>query len=497
MATTVPAARRRAPIDAQWALLGVVCLSQLMVIVDISVVNVALPSIRRDLGFNQAGLQWVINAYTLMFAGFLLLGGRAADLFGHRRLLTIGLVMFTAASLVGGLSQTQSMLVMARGAQGLGAAVLSPATLAVLTTNFVDGRERSRAMGVWGAVSVAGGGMGAVLGGLLVDQLSWRWILFINVPVGVVALIGSRIFIPATQADDGERPPLDLIGGVLVTSGLVAVTYGLVRTSSLGWSSSVVHAWMGGGFLLLGLFVANEMRWARAPLMTFRLLRSRAIAGSNVVGFGINASTFAMWFFITLYLQGIRGYSALRAGLAFQPMTMAVIIGTYIGSRAVMRLGVRALVLGPCLMCAIGLLWLSRIGPHSQYWQEICLPGICVAMGIGLSSTPIILAATSDISVQEAGLASGLVNTTRQIGASVGLAVLATLASSRAKSVLGSLKAPTSDVTTRALTSGYSVSLRVAAGIAIAGTIAALVIPRRAPGPTIVTQLDPIAEPGL
>src|SRR5438105_3755371 len=266
MLGTEPTTRRRAPIDVRWLVLGVVCLSQLIVIVDISVVNVALPSIRRDLGFSPTGLQWVVNAYTLMFAGFLLLGGRAADLFGHRRMLAIGLGLFTAASLAGGVAQDQSMLVFARGAQGFGAAILSPATLAVLTTTFAEGRDRSRAMGVWGAVSVAGGGCGAVLGGLLVDQLSWRWILFINVPVGVVALLGVRLFVPRVEPAPGERPRLDLIGGLLVTSGLVSLTYGLVRTNSLGWSSTEVLAWLAVAVVLLGLFVANELVWAAAPL---------------------------------------------------------------------------------------------------------------------------------------------------------------------------------------------------------------------------------------
>ena len=484
-----------AGLDARWALLAVVCLSQLIVIVDISVVNVALPSIRRDLGFTQAGLQWVVNAYTLMFAGCLLLGGRAADLFGHRRLLSLGLAMFTGASLVGGFAQNQSMLVICRGVQGLSGAILSPATLAVLTTAFAEGRDRSRAMGVWGAASVAGGGTGAVIGGLLTDQLSWRWVLFINVPVGLVALVGSRLFVPASRPDPSDRPPLDLVGGILVTSGLIALTYGLVRTNARGWTSPEVLIWMAAAVLLLGAFVANETVWADAPLMSFRLLRSRAIAGANLVGFGINASTFAMWFFLTLYLQGVRGYSALRAGLSFQPMTLAVIIGTFVGSRAVIRLGVRALALGPCLLSAAGLMWLSTLGPHSHYWPDVCLPGVLVGIGIGLSSTPIILAATSHVAPDEAGLASGLVNTTRQVGSSVGLAVLATVASSRTKSLLGSAVRPAAGLAARAATSGYALSLEVAAGLAVATVAAALVIPGRAARPPVAARAAPTTSP--
>src|SRR5579862_2334445 len=320
------------------ATLLLACLAQFMVILDVSVVNVALPAIRHGLHFTEVDLQWVVNAYTVTFAGFLLLGGRAADLIGRRKVFVAGLVLFALASLVGGLADSQGTLIAARAVQGLGGAVIAPASLSILTTTFVEGAERNRAVGIWGAMGGAGGAAGVLLGGVLTDLLGWRWILFINVPIGLLAAIAAERFIAEGRNASAGRD-FDLQGALAATVGLSLLVLGIVRTDQTGWSSAQTLGLIAGGIALLAVFVLIEGRFARAPLMPLRIYASRTLSAANAVVLLVGGATFGMWFFVSLYLQQVLGYSPIRAGLAFLPMTLCIVVGSTVASRAVIRIG--------------------------------------------------------------------------------------------------------------------------------------------------------------
>ena len=379
-----------------WLVLSIVCLGQFMVVLDISIVNVALPSIQRDLRFSSSELQWVVNAYTLTFAGFLLLGGRAADIFGRRRLFLVGLAVFTTASLLGGLAQNQTWLVAARALQGLGAAILAPATLTILTANFAEGPARARALGVWSAVASAGASAGALLGGVLTDLLNWRWILFVNVPVGVVALIAARRCLPESRADMIHRH-LDVAGAVTVTGGLVALVYAIVRTERYTWGSPQVLLPLTLAVVLLAAFVMIQQRFSRSPLMPLRIFRSRSVTGGNAVMFLMFCAMFGSWYFETLYMQRVLGFTPLQAGLAFLPQTLLIAVGAQVTARLVTRLGPRLLILVGTLVGASGLLWLSRITPTSTFVPDLLYPFILIGLGMGLTVTPVTVAGTAGV----------------------------------------------------------------------------------------------------
>jgi len=466
-------AERDAPARTpDWLVLTLACVAQFMVVLDISIVNVALPSIKHSLGFSQAELQWVLNAYTLTFAGFLLLGGRTADLFGRRRIFLLGLGVFTVSSLFGGLAQDQAMLIAARAAQGLGGAILSPATLTILTTTFREPQARARAMGMWSAVAGAGGAAGALLGGILTQELSWRWILFINVPIGIVAFVVARAFLEESRAGE-QRQPLDLLGAVLVTSGLTALVFGVVRTTSVGWGSWQTVVALGASALLLGWFVLHEGLVAKSPLVRLSMFKRRSVWTANLVMFLLVGALFAMWFFVSLYLQLVHGYSPLRTGFAFVPQTVAIVVGAQTSSRLVLRTGPRPILVVGAISSALGLFLFSFLGVHTGYWSGFFAPSVLITLGLGLSFTPLAYAATAGIPRSEAGLASGLVNTSRQIGGAVGLAVLATIATTRTHDVarLGNGLA--------ALTDGYTLAFRIGSAIALAAAVAALFVPSK------------------
>ncbi len=476
-----------------WAMLALVCLGQFMVVLDVSIVNVALPSIQRDLGFSPSGLQWVVNAYTLTFAGFLLLGGRAADLFGRRRMFLLGLGLFTLASLAGGLAQNETMLVTARALQGLGGAVLAPATLTILTTSFAEGRERARALGVWSAVAAGGGAAGALIGGILTDLVSWRWILFVNVPIGIGVILAARAVLAESRADLGHRS-LDAAGAVTVTGGLVALVYAIVRTETYGWAAWQTVASLAVAAILLGVFLAIETRVARAPLVPLRIFRSRAVTGANLFILLLFGAAFASWYFQTLFMQNILGYTPLQAGLAFVPQTLLIAVGAQISARLVTRVGARVLLLIGPVVSAAGLLWLSGITPSSQFVAGLLGPGILSALGFGLSVPPVTMAGTSGIPRQDAGLASGLINTNRQVGASIGLAALATVAADRASSLLASNSASVA----AAITSGYARGFVVATLIALAAAaVAWLVLPSTQRSRATDSQAPVVSEEAL
>jgi EmrB/QacA subfamily drug resistance transporter len=458
-------------------ILALACLGQFMVVLDVSIVNVALPAIRRDLDFSATGLQWVVNAYTLTFAGFLLLGGRMADLYGRRRIFLVGLAMFTAASLVCGLAPGPETLIGARAIQGLGAAVLSPATLTILTATFTESRERSRALGLWSASLASGGATGALFGGLLVEYLSWRWIFFINLPIGVFGLLAARAALAESRGARASRS-LDVGGALTITGALTALVYGVVRTDSHGWSSPETVAALAVSALLLAAFLWLESRVADAPLVPLGLLRSRGLAGANVAMLCVGGSMFAMWYFVSLYLQGVLGHGPLRAGVEFLPAAFAVIVGAQASGRLIGRLGPRLLLAGAALICAAGLLWLSRLAATGSYVTDVLGPLTLVALGLGLSFPPGTYAATAGVPARDGGLASGLVNTTRQVGGAVGLAALATIAVDRTNAVLASGR-PSAGLANQALTAGYARAFEVAAVIALGAFGAAFIIPAR------------------
>jgi EmrB/QacA subfamily drug resistance transporter len=448
-------------------ILALTCLAQFMVILDISVVNVALPSIRADLGFSAVDLQWVVNAYTLTFAGFLLLGGRAADLLGRQQVFVAGLALFAAASLVGGLSSSQGTLIVARAVQGLGGAVVAPATLAIITTTFAEGHERNRALAYWGAMGAVGGSTGVLLGGVLTQLLGWQWILFINIPVGVVGALGAMRFIPASRRTAAGERQFDVAGALSVTAGLVLVTFAIVRTDVNGWGSAATLLVAGAGLALLLLFVGIERR-ARRPLVPLRIFSSRTLTAANLVVFLLGSSVFAMWYFVSLYLQQVLGYTPIEAGLSFVPMTGAIVVASTFAGRLAERLGPgRVLTVGMSLI-AIGMVLFTRVSPTGSYVGDVLLPGVITTTGLGFSFVPVTIAAVAGVARADSGLASGLVNTSRQVGGSLGLAVLATIATQHTQALAGA-----HGIDASALTGGYHRAFLVGAGFAALGALTA------------------------
>lgn len=450
------------------------CLAQFMVILDVSIVNVALPSIRGDLGFSAAGLQWVVNAYTLAFAGFLLLGGRAADLVGRRAVFIAGLGVFGVASLVGGFAQSDGMLVAARAIQGLGGAIVAPATLSILTTTFTEGAERNKALGLWAAMGGAGGAAGALLGGVLTEWLSWRWILFINVPIGLGACLAATRVLYAGKKETATRH-FDLAGAVTVTVGLVVLTYGIVGSEQHGWGSGRTLGLMAAGAALLALFTVIESRLAEAPLVPLRIFGSRQLTGANIVVLFMGSSAFAMWYFVSLYLQEVLGFSPIQAGLAFLPMTLSIVVASQVAGRLVGTLGAgRVLTIGMTSI-GVGMLLLSHVRADGSWAVDVLIPSLFCSTGIGFSFVPVTIAATSGVAGPEAGLASGLVNTSRQVGGSLGLALLATFATQRTEDLRVSVSPE------RALTEGFQQAFLIGGVFGLVGALAAIVLLSRRP----------------
>jgi EmrB/QacA subfamily drug resistance transporter len=463
------------------ATLVLCCLAQFMVILDVSIVNVALPSIREDLGFSATNLQWVVNAYTLTFAGFLLLGGRAADLLGRRRVFIAGLLLFAGASLVGGLSTSQGMLIGARALQGLGGAVVAPATLSILTTTFAEGADRNRALAWWGAMGAAGGATGALLGGVLTDLLGWEWILFVNVPIGVGAAIAAQRLVPESRVDVQGRRHFDLAGATTVTLGLVLLCYGIVRTDVKGWGSIETVGPMLAGLALIGVFLLIEGKLSERPLMPLGVWRSSTLSGANIVVFFLGASMFAMWYFVSLYLQQVLGYSPIKAGVAFLPMPLAIMVGSTLAGRNTIRFGAGKILTFGMSLAAIGMLLYARLPVDGTYFGDVLAPSLLVAFGIGLSFVPVTISAMAGVRPEQAGLASGLVNTSRQVGGSIGLAILATIATERTQALGTGLDA---------LVGGFHRAFIVDAAFAAAGALCAatLLWRVRRPAPQPATE---------
>ncbi|MFF3905024.1 MFS transporter [Streptomyces sp. NPDC001848] len=460
--------RRTAP--PAWVVVALACAGQFLVVLDVSVVNVALPSMRADLGLSASGLQWVVNAYAIAFAGFMLLGGRAGDLYGRKRMFLVGLALFTLASLAGGLAQRDWELLAARAVQGLGAAVLAPSTLTLLTAAVPEGAARARAIATWTAVGAGGGAAGGLVGGLLVDGLSWRWVLLINVPVGGVVLAGSVRWLVESRAGDGRR--LDLPGALLVTAGLATLAYGIVQTEAQGWTAAATLVPLAAGLALIGLFLAVEAR-AKAPLMPLKLLRVRSVSSANAAMFVSGSAMFCMWFFMTLYAQNVLGYSPLDAGLALVPSSLAVVLGSKVAPRVMRAVGARNLAVLGTLVAAAGFGWQSTMTADGSYVTAIMLPGILMMLGAGLAGTPLAALATSGAAPGDAGLVSGLINTSRTMGGSLGLAVMSTVAAARTGG-RGSADA---------LTQGYAEAFRTSGWVLLLGAVLMLAwLPRTASG---------------
>ena len=455
-------------------ILAIACIAQFMVVLDVSIVTVALPSIGRDLHYTATGLQWVVNAYVLTFAGFLLLGGRAADLFGQRRVYLSGMALFTVASLAGGIATDSAWLTTARAVQGIAGAVLSPATLTIIITTFAADR-RARALGIWSAVAGAGGAAGSILGGVLTSALSWRWVLFVNIPIGVAAIVAAVAWLPESRAGRGTVARLDVGGAVAVTAGLGVLIYAIIGTDTYPWGSARTLSLLGAAVVLLAGFAIIELRLARTPLVPFGLFRSRSLSGANIVMFLVGAAFFSMWYFLSLYLQNVLGDSALKTGLAFLPMGVTIMIGAQASSRILPRVGVRPLLQAGTLLAAGGFAWLSAISPHASYWTHVFGPGCLISLALGLLFTPLAAAATAGVAVTEAGLASGVLNTARQIGGSLGLAVLATIATDRTRAALAGGPPVVSQAA--ALNDGYSRAFEVAAALTLAAFAASFVVP--------------------
>ncbi|MEJ2867654.1 MFS transporter [Actinomycetospora sp. OC33-EN08] len=448
----------------------VACLAQFMVVLDVSIVNVALPAMREALGFSATGLQWVVSAYTLAFAGFLLLGGRAADLFGRRRMFLVGLALFGAASLVGGLADSPGLVLAARAAQGLGGAVLSPATLTILTTTFAEGAARSRALGAWAAIGGVGGAVGGIAGGLLVHFLTWRWIFLVNVPVVVLTAVLARIAVSETRADD--RPRLDTGGALLVTGGLVAFVHGVVSSESAGWSAPLTWGSFVVAAVLLSAFVLLETRLA-SPLVPLGIFRIRSVSVANGTMALVSSAMFAMWYFVSIHMQGVLGFDALTAGLAFLPQSVAIVLGSQFSSRMLARVGARPLLSTGAFLTAAGFAWFALLTPTSSWVGGVLGPGVAVGLGMGVALTPLAGAATSGVDRTLAGLASGLLNTSRQVGGAIGLAVLTTLATARAAALTAD-GASAAAASTAGTTRAFAVAAVV---VAVAGCVS-LLLPR-------------------
>jgi EmrB/QacA subfamily drug resistance transporter len=447
-----------------------------MVILDVSIVNVALPSIAADLGFDPASLAWVVNAYTLAFAGFLLLGGRAADLLGRREVFAGGLALFALASLAGGLAQDELTLIAARAAQGLGGAVVAPATLSILTTTFTEGHERNRALGLWGAMGAVGGASGALLGGVLTETLNWRWILIINVPIGLFGAFAALRVVRAGRRDAGATRDFDLAGALSVTVGLVILTYGIVQTDEHGWGSPRTLVTLAIGLGLLAVFLLVEGRLARRPLVPLRIFASRALSGANVVVFCLGGSVFAMWYFVSLYLQQVLGYTPIEAGVAFLPMPITIAGCTQAATRLTGRFGPGPVLAGGMTLVATGMLVFAQLPADGSYVTDVLPAALLCSAGIGFSFVPVTIAATTGVERSEAGLASGLVNTSRQMGGSVGLALLATIATQHTDALGGDVSH------LQALTDGFQRAFALGSVIALVGAlVSAFVLTGRAP----------------
>ena len=455
----------------KWLALALLAAVQFMVVLDIAIVNVALPSIQIDLGFSQENLQWVVSAYALFFGGFLLLGGRVADLLGRRRVFLAGIVVFSVASLLSGLAWSEGALIGGRALQGLGAAIISPAALSILMTTFSEGKERNTALGVWGAVGAFGAVAGVLLGGVLTDWLSWAWIFYVNVPVGAVALALTPLLL--AESRDARVRSFDVPGAVLVTGGLVTLVYAITQANEYGWGSVETLGLFAGSAVLLAAFLAWEARTSE-PLMPFSIYRLRTVVGANVAGLILGTALFAMFLMLTLYMQQVLGYSAMKTGVAYLAVAGTAIVWSALAAQLVTRVGVKPVLVAGMVLLSAGLLYFTQVSVGGSYVGDL-LPGfLLISIGMGFSFVPISIAALAGVEASEAGLASGLINTSQQIGGALGIAVLSAIATSTTEDAVAS-----GTPLPAGLTDGFQAAFIGAAAIAIVGVLVSLLVVRR------------------
>jgi EmrB/QacA subfamily drug resistance transporter len=459
-------------LDRRWTALILLCVAQFIVVLDASIVNVALPSIGKGLNFSDANLPWVVNAYVIAFGGFLLLGGRAADLLGRRRVFMTGLAVVGIASLAAGFASTEGQLIAARAAQGLGAAIVSPAALSIVTTLFKDGAERNKALGAWGAVAGSAGAAGVLLGGILTESLGWEWVLWVNVPVSLIALALTRGLIPESRSESATRH-YDAAGAVTITAGLSLLAYALLDASTAGWGSTKIVTLLAVSVALIGAFIVIEQR-SKAPLVPFRIFRLRTLTGANVVGLLLGASLFSMFYFISLYMQQVLGYSPIHAGLSYLPLALTIIVAAGVGGQLVTRFGFKPILAAGMLSVSAGLLWFSQVSVGGGFVTDILGASLLAALGLGFGFVTSTIAAVSGVDEHEQGLASGLINTSQQIGGAIGLAVLSTIATTRTNDVM----ATGHSTLVNGLTEGFQSAFLGGAVIAALGFVATLVLIR-------------------
>jgi EmrB/QacA subfamily drug resistance transporter/deazaflavin-dependent oxidoreductase (nitroreductase family) len=483
MATNIAIAPKSTPRNFNLALV-VIALAQLMVVLDVAIVNVALPSIQRELHFAATDLEWVVNAYAIAFGGLLLFGGRTGDLFGRRRMFIIGALMFTAGSLAGGLATSSTSLIAARAAQGVGAAVLAPTALSLLAATFPQGAERNRALGVYSAVSAGGGAVGLLMGGIITNYLSWRWIMFVNVPIGLLlAFAAPRALIRG----EGKPGRLDLPGAVTVTAGVSLLVYGLARVATHDWSDSVTRATLVIAVALLATFVALESR-GRHPLMPLRILANRNRSGAYGLSLAIGAALSGMLFLLTLFLQNVLGFTPLQAGFAFLPTAVGIGVGAGLTSRLIGRLGPRLPMTTGALLAAIGMFWLSAVTVHANYVPDIVGPLVVLAVGLGMAFVSTSVIAISGVQPTESGLASALLNVGRQLGGSLGIAIMGTIATTVTRNQLATAGFSHAALN-GALTAGFSSAFEIAGLIALLGFVTALVAVRHRQSPAAAAPI--------
>jgi EmrB/QacA subfamily drug resistance transporter len=471
----------------KWFALALLCAVQFMVVLDIAIVNVALPSIQVDLGFSQQNLQWVISAYALAFGGFLLLGGRTADLAGRRRVFVGGTILFALGSLLCGFAWSEASLIAARALQGLGAAAITPAALAILVTTFSEGRERNIALGAWGAVGGFGAAAGVLFGGILTDLLSWEWIFFINVPVALLALVLTPLLL--LESRDARGQGFDVTGAVLVTAGLSALVLGVTQGRDWGWNSALTIGVFAAAASLLVAFVVWEQR-VRDPLVPFSIFRLQTLTAANVAGFILGTALFAMFLMLTLYMQLVLGYSPIMTGFAYLAVAGTAVIWANVAAVAVNRVGVKpALIFGMTLL-TVGLVYFTQVSVGGSYWTDLFPGFLIIGLAIPFAFVPISIAAFAGTKQQEAGLASGLMNTSQQIGGAVGIAILSTIATSTTSDAVS-----TGTQVPVALTDGFQAAFWAGAGIALVGVLVSIFLVRgRDLQPVEVPVLEPLAE---
>jgi EmrB/QacA subfamily drug resistance transporter len=473
----------------KWLALALLASVQFMVVLDIAIVNVALPSIQTDLGFSQENLQWVISAYALFFGGFLLLGGRTADILGRRRLFIVGLLVFSAASLLSGLAWSDESLIVARAAQGLGAAMITPAALAILMTTFQEGSERNTALGVWGAVGAFGAVAGVLLGGVFTDLLSWEWIFYINVPVGLAAVAITPALL--AESRDTQVRSFDAPGAVLVTSGMVTLVFGITQANQYGWSSLETIGLFSLAAVLLAAFAIWEAR-VKEPLMPFSIFRIRTVAAANISGLILGTVTFSMFLMLTLYMQQVLGYSPLKTGVAYLAVAGTAIIWSTIAAQLVTRVGVKPVIVAGMAFLTAGLVYFTQVSVNGSYLGDL-LPGfLLIAVGLGFSFVPISIAALAGVRANEAGLASGLFNTSQQIGGALGIAALSAIATSTTEDgVASGTPVPV------ALTDGFETAFVWGGIIAAVGILVGLFLVRQSDLEAPVEEHEPESVPAL